>query len=232
MGDERGRTVKKNKGSLHHRLFAETENHAQKAIASGQSFEENDQHMLDSLQYEAELEADRTPIIMDLQGAGIQVDSIVATAFRNIPFAQCGPAFEILKSHFSRPYRQSNRRNMAYAMGVLGAHSSVWAELVFFYKNEHDNAVREALASAMVSAFTPSEMEDVIEILKDASLGGSRIILLRTLSRSRQPLALATLYDLKDDPDLKLEIAHILKQKERYAATRAKKAAKKASGSA
>jgi hypothetical protein len=60
----------------------------------------------------------------------------------------------------------------------------------------------------------------MIELVRDLQYGASRIFFLHPLERSRQPRARATIDALADDPDLKLEVAHILKQRERKARRR------------
>jgi len=51
----------------------------------------------------------------------------------------------------------------------------------------------------------------VIDLVRDPKNGPSRLILLTTLQRSRDPRALATIMDLANDPDLIKEIAFIMK---------------------
>jgi hypothetical protein len=74
------------------------------------------------------------------------------------------------------------------------------------------------MANGILEMAVASDMDKMIELIENPLNGSSRILLTPYFSRSRQRRAFDTLARLSDDPDLKVEIAHILKRKLRYAA--------------
>jgi len=59
----------------------------------------------------------------------------------------------------------------------------------------------------------PSDLETLIDLLSDPSIGGSRIFLVSNLMRSKRPAARTALLRQQDDPDLtgeiKARLAHV-----------------------
>jgi hypothetical protein len=66
---------------------------------------------------------------------------------------------------------------------------------------------KDGLACALAAAATEDEMDDLVALAKDHSLGRSRLLLLWALKKSKSDVAKAALKELASDPDLKNEIA-------------------------
>ena len=118
------------------------------------------------------------------------------------------------------------REGIARALVKKWARSLAWDGLLEAYRNEPNlsnvappgeigapSGPKVAMADAISTMATPSDLDTLIELISNPSNGPSRIMLIRNLSRSRAKLAFETLVRLKDDPDLKLEIEHVLKAK-------------------
>lgn len=73
-----------------------------------------------------------------------------------------------------------------------------------------EKAAKGAMVALSAMA-RPADLEKLIELIRDSKLGDKRIFLIRNLMRSKQPKARTTLLSLRQDPDLKKEIAARLK---------------------
>jgi HEAT repeat protein len=153
------------------------------------------------------------PIAADLRAAGIAVDSPWELVSRGEPQPSAIP---ILLNHFQRPYPAQTREWIARTIGALRA-SPTWDTLVRFYRSEQDPKAREGLAAALADLADPSRLDELIELVRDRQHGPSRAFLLLPLRRARLAKARETIESLANDPDLKLEIARILKQRDRHA---------------
>jgi HEAT repeat protein len=158
-----------------------------------------------------EARRDEAPLLADLRAAGFAIDSPWELMSRGEPQPAAIP---ILVDHFQRPYPGQTRELIARTIGLLQA-SPTWDTLVRFYRSEQDPKAREGLAAALADLSDPSRLDELIELVRDRQHGPSRAFLLTPLRRSQQPKARETIDALVDDPDLKLEVARILKGRKR-----------------
>jgi len=75
-----------------------------------------------------------------------------------------------------------------------------------------ENAAHGAMAAISAMA-RPSDLQTLIDLIRDCTLGSLRIYLVGNLMRSKRPEARATLLELRDDPVLRKEIAIRLRLK-------------------
>ena len=69
-----------------------------------------------------------------------------------------------------------------------------------------------AIALALGAAGTDEELEEVIPLLRDRSLGRNRSPLLDILARSRNPIAVTVLAELQDDKEIADDVKKALKK--------------------
>jgi hypothetical protein len=74
-----------------------------------------------------------------------------------------------------------------------------------------DRAAATGLMFSISEMARPSDLEALIELIRDSSLGSDRVFLVSNLARSKRPQARAALLDLQEDPDLANEISARLK---------------------
>lgn len=117
---------------------------------------------------------------------------------------------EVLFDHLSRDYSEYVRSRMAAALGGPKITDDEFDRLVTAYRSERSDRVRQQFADA-VSKSGPKHLDTVLELIRDTSLGTSRVLLVKALTRSKKPEARETLEELRDDPDLKPEIGRRLK---------------------
>ena len=83
----------------------------------------------------------------------------------------------------------------------------MWDTLINLIKT---HALEERAAVGVMVAISdmaqPRDLETLIDLLSNRSIGGSRIFLVSNLMRSKRPGARAALLQHQDDPDLTKEI--------------------------
>ena len=160
---------------------------------------------------EAEYRRAEAPLLEDLRTAGHMVQSVwdLVNTTRDYP-----DALPILLRHFERPYPVPVREGIARALGVREARFA-WPVVLRFFENESNVRVKDGLAAALAVIADQSVMPALIDVVRDQRYGSSRVLLLRALTRSRDPRAHATIRDLAHDPDLQHEIRVILRRQDR-----------------
>jgi hypothetical protein len=124
-------------------------------------------------------------------------------------------AIPVLLEHLGRPYVPEIREGIARALAVPEAWWA-WNQLKAFLYREPERQrgnVKFALALAVVGALPKSSIDRLLELICDTSLGASRLGFVGPLMRSRNPRALETLEQLRDDPDLMKELEFRLGQR-------------------
>ena len=172
---------------------------------------------------EAEYVAAEAPLVAELRAAGLQVESAWDLVNTRASYPEAVP---ILLAHLPRPYPAAVREGIARALAVPDA-TYAWSTLVRQYRGERDKRVKDGLAVAVAGATNSESMGALISLVRDTSLGPSRLLLLWPLERSTDPQARRALMDLGTDPDLTLEIQDILKRQAKKQARRAKRAAER-----
>lgn len=191
----------------------------------GRTAIELEQHLRETGEYEEILEHQRkqeeewrrcaveerlaaSALYRDLEGAGCRVDS-VWNLYERAPYSAAVP---VLVKHLPVLYPTKVRQGIAHALAVPEARSE-WDQLVRLYKDEQDEYVKQGIAVAISAAADKDKLADVISLVREQSLGTSRGLLLRKLSRSRDPRASSALLELATDPDLAREVRLILRRK-------------------
>ncbi|WP_415400579.1 hypothetical protein [Tateyamaria sp. SN3-11] len=117
-------------------------------------------------------------------------------------------------------------RSLASVAGLLTGKApeikAAWSDIVALYRAapggegppvKGDTAIlplrtKEALANAVLAAFTPKKVPDLLALLEDPDNGPSRVILLRALKRRRTaPDVALAVETLRSDPDLNAELS-------------------------
>lgn len=163
----------------------------------------------------AELDRAEAPLVADLRAAGYDVKETWQLMTMGVPYPNAIP---ILLEHLQRAYPGKIREWIARALGVKEA-LYAWATLKRLYAKEREpGSAKDGLASALCDLAKMSgteHLDEVIDLVRDRRHGSSRLLLLSALEKSKEPRAWATLMDLGTDPDLILEIQHILKKRQR-----------------
>jgi hypothetical protein len=159
-----------------------------------------------------EMAAVEAPITAALRGIGIEVEWVWQLAGRETD--RDADLVPILLEHFRKPYPPSTRESIAMAL-ARPVMLHYWGELLNLYRAECEPSVKNGLAGSISTLANKNVIADVVALAKDPTLGESRILLLRALSRSRDASSREALKALEDDPDLRKEIAHILGRKGR-----------------
>jgi len=153
------------------------------------------------------------PLLADLRQVGIDVDS-VWSLYKHRPYPS---AIHVLLDHIERPYPPEIRDGIARALAVPEA-SWAWERLqTLLYREPPVGQLRVkfALALAVVDVAPKGSIDRMLELSRDTSLGSSRLAFVAPLMRSRDPRALQTLEQLRDDPDLTKEVQLRLGQREK-----------------
>ena len=157
----------------------------------------------------AELLKAQAPLLADLRAAGYEMESVWDLVNTAIPYPKALP---VLLEHLPRPYPGRVREGIARALAVPEARFA-WDLYTRYYREEPDGGVKEGMAAAIaVMGRTEERINEVIALARDRRNGQSRILLLRALSRSRDPRARAALVELQADPELMPEITAILRR--------------------
>ena len=163
------------------------------------------------------LRAEEKVLISELSKVGWRVDSIWDLVNASSKYTEAIP---VLVRHLLLPYSDRTREGIARALAVPEARD-YWSTLVAEYikapggkgviapgdTKEYQLGAKHGLACALAATVTDATMEEFIDLAKNPVHGESRILFLRALRRSKNPLAKQALKELASDPDLKVEIS-------------------------
>lgn len=150
------------------------------------------------------------PLVDDLRTAGIDVKS--AWYLYEVP-NRGEDAYPILLNHLRRDYpdRILNGIARAFTKDVARRH---WRELLDLYLHEDREEARDGLAATLSGCAARAQYEDLLAILKNDSLGSTRIYFLRPVNRIGNRISpgagRAVIAGLADDPVLGIESKRIL----------------------
>jgi hypothetical protein len=146
------------------------------------------------------------PLVRELQEAGCKVE----TAWDLVNTAQPYPdVLPVLLEHLGRPYPDRVREGIARALAVRRDARFAWPALVSLYRREPAGTdTKHGLAAALAAISDRSTLPELIELVEDRRHGASRVLLIRGLTRSRQPEARAAVARLQDDPEVGEEARH------------------------
>jgi len=153
----------------------------------------------------AQLRVAQAPLIADLAGIGIKVQSVYDLVNTSSSYQEAIP---LLLEHLRRPYPDVIREGIARALAVRATRKIGWTVLVdeFRKTGAASNQIKDGLAIALAGASDDSVIQDLIDLAKDKSHGSSRILLLAGIKRSKRPEAKRAIDELADDPELAKEI--------------------------
>lgn len=163
------------------------------------------------------MEIEEEPIIADLRKVGWNVSSVWDLVSVSKNYSEAIP---VLLHHLLLPYSDKIREGIARDLAVPDARHA-WPILVSEYKKAPQGwdfkvkgdpeklklGAKNGLACALAATVSNTTMPELIDIVRDATHGESRLILLPALHKSKNPLAKQALVDLATDPDLAIEIA-------------------------
>jgi len=162
-----------------------------------------------------QLDIARAPIESDLRIAGL-VDHSFFDIYRTAE--SLAAAQHILLSHFELPYPPNIRAIVGGALRAGPTGGTDWHLLLGLYRNEQEPFVKEALAGAIWYSCRGGMVDDVVTLVRDKNNGGSRVILLPCLMRSRKPHARAALEEARHDPELSVEANYLLRPRRKRGA--------------
>lgn len=147
------------------------------------------------------------PLVEELHAVGMMVDSAWELVNTSTPYPEALP---ILLEHLERPYPDRVREGIARALAVRGAKFG-WETLTRLYLHEEAGTdAKHGLAVAIAAASDDEVIDEVISLARTPAHGGSRILLLRALARSRDPKARLALEELAEDSELSQEARSLL----------------------
>lgn len=159
---------------------------------------------------ERTLREEQAPLLDALRTIGINVKTVwnVVDTVASHPLA-----FPILLDHLHRPYSDRIREGIARALGTKEARDIAWDQLIELLRGEApESGAKDGMMAAISAMTRPSDLQTLIDLINDQSIGPCRIFLVRNLVRSRKLQARQALLDLRDDPDLTREINARLKR--------------------
>ncbi len=143
--------------------------------------------------------ANQQPILTDLRNVGFSYENLWEMQSSPGPYSE---AILILLKHLEGDYLDATRATIARCLAVKDARQ-FFDFLVAAYKREpvyvedKPSATKDGLAIAVAAAATSDKIEEIIELLKDGELGGSRILLLPPLrKRVKEDVVRAELREL------------------------------------
>jgi len=152
---------------------------------------------------------EQAPLLNDLQAIGIVVNNVNDLVNTATPYPQALP---VLLRHFSNEYSERTLEGIARALAVKDARLIAWDHLIASLREKlFSKELSDAIMVAISAMARPTDLECLIDLIKDDSLGSCRIFLVSNLMRSKRKEARNVLFSLRYDPDLKKEIAIRLK---------------------
>ncbi|GGC55581.1 hypothetical protein IEU95_08700 [Hoyosella rhizosphaerae] len=150
------------------------------------------------------------PILADLRAVGFEVPSVWHLGYGGEGFSVVLP---VVLKHLERGgYPDRIMGALASALGVKEMRP-YWDTLRDMYVRATGGDERQGFASALVDTVTREREEDLISLILDDSLDGSRIILLSGLSRLRSDRSRAVMESLVDHPVLGIQASETVHQR-------------------
>jgi hypothetical protein len=149
------------------------------------------------------------PLFDDLASAGHPVRDVYLLK------APYPTALPVLAAHLRRDYPDLIRAGIARMLGVREA-DFAWNDLAELYRNIDANApgeFKQALAASLSRIASAKRLPELREMLRDRSMGVSRILFFQAFMRLRAPDRWKLVEQSLADDDLKEEAAHLMHQK-------------------
>jgi hypothetical protein len=154
---------------------------------------------------------EEAPLVLELNATGIAVESAWDLVNTSTAYPQALP---ILLEHLQRPYPDRVREGIARALAVKPARFA-WDTLARLYRAETGTDTKDGLAVALCAIADDSVMDELIGLLRDRSLGPSRVLLVDSLERWNDPQAQTVLESLEPDPELTVQVRLALSARSR-----------------
>lgn len=159
----------------------------------------------------AQLREEEQPILKDLKTVGCEAKSVWDLVNTRDRYSDAIP---VLMKHLLLPYSDRIREGIARALAVPEAKEH-WATLLSEYRRASWGkgpdglrlGAKDGLACALSAISSESVIGELIDLVKEQDHGPSRLLLLKALRKSKNPLAKRTLEEVSRDPDLAKEIA-------------------------
>jgi hypothetical protein len=191
------------------------------------TFESDPQYIANQRKFDQELaeriakrRVEQIPIVDDLRAAGVELEFLENLIPRATPYPEAIP---VLLKHLALPYSDATLDTLARSLAVREARPA-WPILVaqylkapLFDENGEEPRAKDGLACALSATATDAVMDQLIAIAKDPSNGGSRVLLLMAIKKSKLPAAKQALEEMATDPELAEEIALWRPRKKRAA---------------
>ncbi|MGJ5046492.1 hypothetical protein ACQR09_05460 [Bradyrhizobium oligotrophicum] len=159
-------------------------------------------------QRQAEHSLGEAPLVADLRSAGIPVSSVWDLVNDRRRWPQ---SFPILLAHLDRPYPDAICDGIARALADPELRFA-WHILADHYaKAARGSRTEQGLAVALANSADDEVMPELIALVRNASFGGSRGLLLDALTRSRLSLVDEALHEFLQVPTLAKEARRIIK---------------------
>jgi hypothetical protein len=187
-------------------LFVEAQRKRDEALAKKQS----------------ELAYSERPILLDLEKAGYSVESVWDFVNRANDYQTAVP---ILFAHLKSQYPSAIRDGLARALATPQSNFLI-SEFIQLLLVETDLRVRDSLAIAVSQAATFADLDLLLKLAHDRSIGASRILLLNGIERFAAQDAdkiLKSLRALREEADLGESIEQSIRRVEKKANQRSKK---------
>lgn len=164
------------------------------------------------LEKSARLGIAEEPLVQALNGIGLDITSVwdlVNTTDRY------DSALPILAEHLERDYPPEIQEGIARAMGVPEA--MPWrAVFIRMIRSRPPmspgkrDGFRDGLAVAIGNTTGPHNVEETLELLRDRSLGESRILMTSIFRKLKDPVVQQALLDLRErEPELRIAISEL-----------------------
>ena len=185
-----------------------------------------------------EFAAEERPLVADLRKAGFNVSSledVINTYGAGLPWEHIAPTrpyselLPILFKHLQRPYSADVRGTIAQAINGVREAEPYWAAIKEMVYKEKDDFARQMLINVLceIALRNKAFLPEILTMIRDRRLKTNRVLLVRVLTRHapRSSAAERSLQELKNDPDLRVEIGrrlHERKVRQRRKARRSK----------
>lgn len=144
-------------------------------------------------------------VVAELRCAGFDVQSIWDLAPRD-GYAEAVP---ILIHHLPDGELPSEVREAIARVLATPEARPYWKQLSSLYLHEDDGRVKDGLAVALAASADLRNPQGLVDLLRDPSLGSSRVLLLGALDRMNEDIRAALLIELVHDPQLTEEVRRL-----------------------
>ena len=150
------------------------------------------------------------PIVSDLQGVGVEVNSVWDLVNTSQPYEAALP---VLMEHLERGgYPDRVMESLARAVSTKTA-SGYWRRLRDLYVRARGLGELEGLAGALAATATAEVFDDLVEVVHYEPAGDSRVLLLKAVVRTGRERGWAVIEELQSDPVLSREASARLKRR-------------------